>query len=490
MTPVAFTPAVAAPAVRGASPVARRRNLVHGVALALGPAISFGLGGCGDAGPSGESGDRTGVTIDTIGDTVVVRTLSGGVWGDVATLAPEASIGELDGPREYLFGSISSIAVDDDRSVYVLDGQAQHVRVFDAAGTYVRTVGRPGEGPAEFTRAEAIALLPDGRLAVRDAGVKQIKVFGPGPGDVDQWRYSTTSAMSYTSKPLYTDAHGRTFQTDPGGWNPPDGFDPDQIIVLGPDGTHLDTMPVPWHEGEYAEPMLEAAGMSMPVPFSPYGHWAVAASGHFVSGFSADYRIDVAGDDGLLRIERDAQPPRVSEDERSYRRDLILEEMRAVAPGWRWQGPPIPDHKPYFSDLIPGRGGRIWVELITETAPVPNPNYDPERPGDSPVRWRSELRYDVFEADGTYLGSVDPPDGFSTRPTPAFDGERVWAVTRDELGVSRVVRFRIEVGEAPEGDAPLPLAAAPRGLPSRTRVQNALYTWMDQMTNTPAFCLP
>ena len=416
--------------------------------LKLTPAIAttvLALSACGDARQSGANAD---VAIDTIGDTIVVRTLSGSVWGGVATLVPEASIGELEGPEEYLFGNISSIAVDGDRSVYVLDGQAQHVRVFDAAGAYVKTLGGPGEGPTEFTRAEAIALLPDGRLVVRDAGIKQIKVFGPGPDDVAQWPYSRSGGMSYSSMPLYTDAHGRTFQIDPGTWILPNDRDPDQIIVLGPDGTHLDTIPVPW--GDYEEPMLEWERMSFPVPFSPYGHWAVTPGGHLISGFSADYRVDLARNDGVLRIERDVEPPRVPEGESSFYRETIAEQQREMIPGWRWQGPSIPDHKPFFSDLTAGRGGRIWVTLETEASPVDNPNYDPERPGDSPVRWRSELRYDVFEADGTYLGTVDPPHGYSSRPTPVFDGDLVWAATRDELGVPRVVRFRIELGEAPE----------------------------------------
>ena len=34
------------------------------------------------------------------------------------------------------------------------------------------------------------------------------------------------------------------------------------------------------------------------------------------------------------------------------------------------------------------------------------------------------------------------PDGFKAYPAPVFDGDRVWAVTRDELGVQRVVRYR------------------------------------------------
>ena len=414
----------------------------HSTAVLVTVAGTLAPGACGDANPPASHAD---VAIDTIGDTIVVRTLSGSVWGDVATLVPEASIGELEGPEEYLFGNIASITVDDDRTVYVLDGQAQHIRVFDADGTYVRTLGGPGEGPTEFTHAEAIALLPDGRLVVRDGGIQQFKVFGPGPDDVDQWPYNTSGTMFHSGATLYTDAHGRTFNLNPGGWTPTSGFGPAQIVVLGPDGTHLDTIPQPW--GDHKEPMLEWERMTFPVPFSPYGHWAVDPGGHLISGFSGDYRVHVARDDGVLRIERDVEPPKASEDERGYHRETITAQRRERFPDWRWEGPSIPDHKPFFDHLIAGRDGRISVKLITEASPVDNPNYDPERPGDSPVSWRSELRYDVFEADGTYLGAVDPPDGFSGRPTPVFDGDLVWAATRDELGVGRVVRFRIEVGE-------------------------------------------
>ncbi|MCY4574977.1 MAG: hypothetical protein OXF01_19560 [Gemmatimonadetes bacterium] len=33
-----------------------------------------------------------------------------------------------------------------------------------------RTLGRQGEGPGEFNRAESIAMLPDGRLVGRCSG--------------------------------------------------------------------------------------------------------------------------------------------------------------------------------------------------------------------------------------------------------------------------------------------------------------------------------
>lgn len=126
------------------------------------------LAACGADTGFSEAGPE--VLVDTIGDTTVVRTLAGSVWGAVATLVREVSIGELDGPEEYLFGNVESVAVDDDRNTYVLDGQAQHVRVFDSAGVYVETLGRRGEGPGEFDLADAVAVLSDGRVAVRDPG--------------------------------------------------------------------------------------------------------------------------------------------------------------------------------------------------------------------------------------------------------------------------------------------------------------------------------
>ena len=120
--------------------------------------------------------------------------------------------------------------------------------------------------------------------------------------------------------------------------------------------------------------------------------------------------------------------------------------MRERDPDWTWDGPPIPKHKPFFRALLAGRDGRIWVRVPTEAYPVENEDHDPEDPTSVPVSWRAPLRYDVFEPDGTYLGVVAPPDDV-TFSNPVFDGDYVWGVTRDELGVQRVVRYRIVVGE-------------------------------------------
>ncbi len=404
-------------------------------------AITLATGSaCSDAVPAGPS-----VAVETIGDTTIVRTLSGSVWGTEARLVPEVSIGDLEGPDEYLFGRIGSLAVDEARNVYVFDTQSQQVRVFDAAGAYVETLGRDGQGPGEFARAETIAVLPDGRVLVRDPGNMRVQVFDRAAGRTEEWEYN--SGNSYRQgAPLYTDVLGRTFLVTS------DGSRDDIIIILGVDGAHLDTLPGPTMDYERfvvsAEHTTERGTSSVAsvVPFTPRFFWAVHSSGQFLTGLSSDYRIDLARDDGVLRIERAYDPVPVSDAERAYRRESTVRMIRFTAPDWTWDGPAIPEHKPVFTELLSGRGGRIWVRLLTEGQRVENEDHDPENPFSEAVTWRESTRYDVFEADGTYLGAVVPPDDFSTSPDPVFAGDHVWAVARDELGVERVIRYRIEVG--------------------------------------------
>ena len=390
-------------------------------------------------------------TTEVIADTTIVRSHGPGTWGAPATLVPEVSIGELEGPDEYLFGTVGSIAVNDDHTVYILDTQAQEIRVFDSTGTYIETLGRRGEGPGELSHAEAIALLPDGRLVVRDPGNSRVQVYGPGPGETAEWGYRATTA--YTDEPMYTDARGRTLlvtrdqSREDFAW---------QIVFLGPDGTPLDTVAPP--SSDYVQPTLTAENsignasntVSSIVPFSPNFAWALHPGGHFLTGLATEYRIELGRDDGVLRIERDYDPVRVRDDERRFVREMITQEMRNTQPNWSWNGPPLPDSKPPFLQLHPGRDGRIWalawprLQFLDLGGDEQDPSGAPPGPMMIPL-WTS---YDVFEEDGAFLGTVQVPEGFSAIPVPVFDGDHVWAVERDELGVERVVRYRILV----EGD--------------------------------------
>ena len=375
------------------------------------------------------------VVTDTIGDTVIVRTVTGSAWDGDAELVTDLSIGQgVDGPEQYLFGRIASLAVDDDGSIYVLDGQVQELRVFDAEGTYMATLARSGRGPGEIARAEAIALLPDRRLAVRDPGNSRVQVLGPGPNRSEEWRYQAANHMTHSS--LWTDTKSRTYLIARD--LSPSAKEREHVIVLGPQGEHLDTLATP--DAEFAPAILEARRMmgrissstTRVVPFSPTLSWAVHPSGALLVGISTDYRIEVRLGDRVRRIERHYEALPVTQAERDYYREFIEHNMRNFQSDWTWEGPPIPETKPPFIAVHAGRDGRIWVERSAE------PRVESEL-------WRGEkLRYDVFEFDGTYLGAVDAPEDMAQHPPPVFGTDHVWAVARDELRVERVVRYRIE----------------------------------------------
>ena len=83
------------------------------------------------------------------------------------TMAPKEvwSVGG-DDEEDVLLGVVTAIDVDSQGNVYALDMQLSQVHIFDKNGNLVRTIGREGEGPGEFRRANMMFLTPEGNVAV------------------------------------------------------------------------------------------------------------------------------------------------------------------------------------------------------------------------------------------------------------------------------------------------------------------------------------
>lgn len=418
-----------------------RRRTAPFAGFLLAAAAPMLLTGCGGDGP--DRGSGLDVVRDTVGDTVVVRTLGGSVWGAPARLEPEVSIGVLDGAIEYLFGSPASLAVGADGTIYVVDRQVPDLRAFAPDGTYLATLARPGEGPGELKSPDGgLTVLSDGRIVVRDPGNARLQVFDPDGSPAGTWPHR--GGLS-TGTPMFLDRNDNVYVSllmDP-------RADVSEWVMgqarIGPDGVPGDTLiPPDTYETPVVEARNEGSTSQQRVPFAAAEEWAVHPGGYFVHGVSTAYAITLAKPDGPLRIERRYTPVPVTAGERAEDEARITQNMRRIVPSWRWNGPPIPDEKPPFRDLFVGRDGRIWVQVSAPGVQREDPDYDPSDPDDVADEWREPVAFDVFEEDGTYLGQVNAPDDFRTYPTPVFDGDLVWATTQDELGVVRVVRYRIE----------------------------------------------
>ena len=217
------------------------------------------------------------------------------------------------------------------------------------------------------------------------------------------------------------------------------------LVRVLADGTVLDTLAIP-DLGRRAHRFVARSGgnaAEIDLPFASGEHWAWHPDGYLMHGAGDEYAFTQYRSNSPVRIERQVEPVEVTSGERAQEEQRVLNTMRWLDRDWRWVGPEIPDTKPAFSGLLAGLDGRIWVRRDGGAYEVEDPDYDPSDPYDTEIRWRQEEIVDAFDPDGTFLGTVVMPRGLDWRVPPILRADTMWAVTRDELGVQRIVRFEL-----------------------------------------------
>ena len=413
-------------------------------------AVVLCAGGCSGDGEGSRGGEWEAV-YDSIGDTLVVRTVSGSVWGDTARLIPEVSIGMFDGPEEYLFGQVVSLARGPDGSIYVMDQHVPALRVYNPDGSYRATFGRQGEGPGEYKRPDGgLNVLSDGRVLLRDPANARIQVYSSEGEPLETWRIR---GNFNTSQRMIVDRRDRAHamilldpEADVREWTT-------GLVQILPDGTPGDTLEIPDTPWEAAQIVVsrenEGGGRSMSVnsvPFSPRETAVLSPEGYFIHAISTEYALTLLKPQGPLRIEKIFTPVEVASGERAEEEAFATRNMRYTDPNWRWNGPAIPSVKPPFRSIHPGEDGTVWVQTSQPGVKREDPDYDPADPRALPDEWGEPVAFDVFDEEGRYLGPVRTPEGFSTYPAPVFTRDWVLATVRDAYEVQTVVKFRVVVG--------------------------------------------
>ncbi|MFQ5745069.1 MAG: 6-bladed beta-propeller [Acidobacteriota bacterium] len=403
--------------------------------------------GCG-ARDNGVHGDGSWVgTVATEGSVTTVVNESGSVWSGAATLVEEASIGVETGPDEYMFGNVVGVAAND-KAIFVLDPQVPTVRVHDYDGHYLRDIGREGDGPGEFRNPRSVAVAADGRLFVKEQA--RIGVFSPEGEPLGTWPVNTgfssgTPMVMTVDGVLYF--HDLTERgNDITEWQ-------HGMRAVGPDGVYGEPVRVPHLEYPPYQLITRFPGggmTSFTIPFSAGPVWAMAPSGAMIAGVPSDYRFEVHFPDGSVTVvEKTWEPVPVERDEAKWNRARITANQRRNNPDWSWDGPPIPDKKPAYSQLAPDHSGRIWVKRIVRTEDVPECDPNPLRPAGERPRscWRQVYGVEVFDAEsGRYLGQVEEPpatSGLSRIDRAFIKDDTVIIRVDDEAGTIMVKRYRL-----------------------------------------------
>lgn len=383
------------------------------------------------AGCSGDAGSTTTWSgmIDTLPDGRVLVRSDAPEWTDeaVPTFEEEMRIGSMLGEGPETLGEVRDLLVDEENRIYVLESQAQEIRVFGPDGSWLRTIGRRGEGPGELKNAAAIGWGPDGQLRVIDFGNGRISVFDRDGTFVTDQRQPGGFVMY--PWPGVFESDGGVITVAPA---VRDGEFQPVLVRHDPSLEPRDTLAIPRYDGsqEFFELESDGGRMMASVPFAASLAWDLDPRGFFwVAPNTATYEIsqvDFAGDT-LLTIRRAVESHAVTRAE--------VDSAVATLKWFTDQGGKIdrskfPSAKPAINRVIAPGDGRLYVVPVTDAF------------GSGYLQTGQAL--DVFDASGRFLGRLDLPEGMRTsNPEPVFTDDGVVAVVRDELDVPYVVRYRL-----------------------------------------------
>jgi hypothetical protein len=337
-----------------------------------------------------------GGTFEEVNGVIVVKNPVDPMYGEEAfDLEEELVIGEAEGQEEYMFQGVYSVAISDIDDIYVLDYRAQHVKVFNNKGEYLRTIGRPGQGPGELFLPRSLIFTSQDEVVV---------------GNMNNITYFTPEGTYIKSIPL-TRGSISTVKIDGDGNIFGFGVVRDKgVYELKKFDTELNEL----HSlGTSPLPSVEFRRTRKRNVFFTLLRWDIINSNQIVSGYPEEgYIINTYDSSGNL----------VRKIEKEYTRieitDQDFEEEIAEYPPAMKEGATAPKHFPPFQTLFADDEGRVYVLTHKRTAD-------------------RRYYYDVFDADGRYILKVP------LKARPRVKKNKMYTIEEDEEGFQYIKRYKI-----------------------------------------------
>ncbi|MXX35530.1 MAG: hypothetical protein F4107_14780 [Gemmatimonadetes bacterium] len=397
--------------------------------------LPLALAACDTAG-----GPSTTLEVDSAG--IPITTALAPVWGpgDEWTISeePVVQIGRVDGPAEYLLGSVSRAVRLSNGDIVLGDWSNNVLRRYDREGVFVWEASRQGEGPGEHLRLLWVGALASDSIVTWDGALRRVQIFGPD-GVVGRtfrveapWSdFAPSAVQGIWGRNLVMSFHDYRGEM-------PEG------VVRWP-GVRYAT--VSMDDGEVAR-LIDVAGGEQEITSYPGGQ--VAYTGYqygkgplstvqagalaVVDTEAFSIRSISLRDGSTSRILRRDEPlvPVTEEHMDAFLDWMVwrnqvwggMSEAQAEARRPAWRDLPMAPTLPVLSAIHLDMAGNLWV-----------------RPYSLPLA--ESLPYEVYAPDGTWLGHMATPPGLRLG-----DGEigedYLLGVWMDEQDVQYVRMYRLE----------------------------------------------
>jgi hypothetical protein len=335
---------------------------------------------------------------------------------------PELSIGAREGEEPYLLYRATALMLPDGR-IAVTNAGSNEVRIFDRSGGHVVTWGGEGEGPGEFSFLSHVAPWPGDSLVAWYSHGLSISVFDDAGNFGRSFSLQTAETESWRRpRPLAARADGTILSL-----NDPEGADTAVVEIWNGDGGLSASLGT--HPNRIVFVETDERGnreLSMPA-YRPALH--VAPWGELVAvGHSSGFEIKAFRSDGsLARIVRRDDAPRVPVKadlelfverqmsvftESGYPSELLPDLRRSL------EATPLAETFPAFSSIVADAAGYLWVREYVY-------------PGEE----RPATLWSVFEPEGRMLGFFETPRNLGIAE---IGEDYIIGLTQDDHGVEYI----------------------------------------------------
>lgn len=337
--------------------------------------------------------------------------------------------GGTEGPGDLL--DPQDVTMDAAGRIYVSENDPAVIKQYAADGSFLRSIGRNGQGPGEF--AVAFISVAGANLYVQDPRNSRASLFDTAGTFIRSW----PSFCCYWM-PIRTDGAGNVeLQGQPPSTAVQDDKNPWTRTVrwYRPDSTVADTMLVPAgaEELRWTVKRGKTGVMSTVVPFAPRSIFTFLPDHSMLWGF---------GDKYLLAITKNNGADTVALFGRSWTPAAVPDEMRQAVTESRIQGSKdflgesvarasfdlsvVPHTAPAFDWIDTDGEGNTWVRT-----PIPTDS--------------TRTNFDVFDPQHRWLGQVSGSKYLSSWNAYLI-GDHMIGVGEDDDGNPLVIVYKIERG--------------------------------------------